>query len=613
MDTYSKHFGIYDYIIFGTVLFISAAIGMYYRFTGGRQKTFKEYLLADQKMSSIPVAFSLMASFMSAITILGVSKEIYSFGTQFFIINISYIISTPIVCYLFLPVFYRLQKISVYEYLELRFGRATRLLASVAFTLQMTLYMGIVLYAPALALSAVTGISQNISIVTVGFVCTFYSALGGMKAVLITDVFQSLLMFAAVFAVIFKGLMDFSIQEIIQIAKEGQRLEFFVTSLDPRVRHTVWNLSIGGIFTYCSLYGVNQAQVQRLLTVKSLRKARTSLWLQWIILLTLSFSTCFSGLILYAQYWSCDPLKSGQIQNSDQILPLYVVENLGHIPGISGLFVSGIFSGSLSTVSSSLNSLSAVTLQDYLLPVLPSLTGIGEKRAAALGKVIAVLFGAICVGIAFLTQLIGAGVLQASLTIFGAVGGPLLSVFTMGMLFRVVNQRGAICGLLSGLIISLWIGFGEPKPPLPFKPLRIDGCSVDVLSLLNYTESHLTTVNTSLHFNDVNSKVLVNVTNEEPSSGLDDYNFLHELYAVSYMWVSTIGFLVTLIVGLCTSCSSISYRENIDKRLLSKIVWRKSDFITAIGQSEMQNEDASMSQDKNSTSAIMNKSEETSL
>ncbi|KAB7505302.1 hypothetical protein Anas_10627, partial [Armadillidium nasatum] len=101
--------------------------------------------------------------------------------------------------------------------------------------------------------------------------------------------------------------------------------------------------------------------------VMSLRKARTSLWLQWIILLTLSFSTCFSGLILYAQYWSCDPLKSGQIQNSDQILPLYVVEKLGHIPGISGLFVSGIFSGSLSTVSSSLNSLSAVTLQDYLL------------------------------------------------------------------------------------------------------------------------------------------------------------------------------------------------------------------------------------------------------
>ncbi|KAB7505304.1 hypothetical protein Anas_10628 [Armadillidium nasatum] len=231
-----------------------------------------------------------------------------------------------------------------------------------------------------------------------------------------------------------------------------------------------------------------------------------------------------------------------------------------------------------------MNDLPRSNIIELIFPVLPSLTGIGEKRAAALGKVIAVLFGAICVGIAFLTQLIGAGILQASLTIFGAVGGPLLSVFTMGMLFRVVNQRGALCGLLSGLIISLWIGFGEPKPPPPFKPLRIDGCSVDVLNLLNYTESNLTTVNASLHFNDVNSKVLVNVTNEEPSSG----NFLHELYAVSYMWVSTIGFLVTLIVGLCTSCSSISYRENIDKRLLSKIVWRKSDFITAIGQSEMQ-------------------------
>ena len=150
-------------------------------------------------------------------------------------INISYLLSTPIAAYVFLPVFYRLQSASVYKsvmtivmlltthvmtlsrYLEQRFGRTARLLASLAFSLQMTLYMGIVVYAPSLALSAVTGLSFTGSVISIGddhndndsdndndpgVVCTFYSALGGMKAVLMTDVFQSLLMFAAIFSVI---------------------------------------------------------------------------------------------------------------------------------------------------------------------------------------------------------------------------------------------------------------------------------------------------------------------------------------------------------------------------------------------------------------------------
>ncbi len=111
-------------------------------------------------MSSVPVAFSLMASFMSSITLLGVSSENYVYGTQFVVINLAYIVATPIAAYCYLPVFYRLQNTSAYQYLELRFGRATRLAASLAFLLQMILYMGIVVYAPALAFQAVTGLDQ---------------------------------------------------------------------------------------------------------------------------------------------------------------------------------------------------------------------------------------------------------------------------------------------------------------------------------------------------------------------------------------------------------------------------------------------------------------------
>lgn len=91
------------------MLAISAAIGAYYRWSGGRQKTPTEYLHGDKSMSPIPVAFSLMASFMSAITLMGVTQENYTFGTQFVVINVAYIIGTPIAAYIYLPVFFRLQ------------------------------------------------------------------------------------------------------------------------------------------------------------------------------------------------------------------------------------------------------------------------------------------------------------------------------------------------------------------------------------------------------------------------------------------------------------------------------------------------------------------------
>lgn len=153
-----------DYLVFASVLAISVAIGIYYRFTGGKQSTTDEYLLADKDMSVVPVAFSLMASFMSAITLLGVAKENYVFGTQFVVINISYIIGTPFAAFVFLPVFYKLQSTSSYEvwnfsfqllfclceellicrgfssafqYLDQRFGKVARYCGLMCFMVQM--------------------------------------------------------------------------------------------------------------------------------------------------------------------------------------------------------------------------------------------------------------------------------------------------------------------------------------------------------------------------------------------------------------------------------------------------------------------------------------------
>lgn len=226
-------------------------------------------------MSILPIAFSLMASSMSAITLLGVSAEVYVYGSEFILINVSYIIGTPIAAFVFLPVFYRLKLTSVYQYLEMRFNRVVRVMASSIFMMQMVFYMAIVLYAPALSLSAVTGTSKWHSIVSVGVVCTLYCTIGGIKAVLWTDVFQSILMFAAMLVVIVKGTIDVGgLSVVFERSLNGSRIEPIDFSFDPRVRHSFWALAVGGVFIFLSIYGVNQTQIQRLLTSKSLKQAQ---------------------------------------------------------------------------------------------------------------------------------------------------------------------------------------------------------------------------------------------------------------------------------------------------------------------------------------------------
>ncbi|CAD7011614.1 putative sodium-dependent multivitamin transporter [Ceratitis capitata] len=532
----------WDFAVLITILVISAMIGLYYRYTGGKQKTIKEYLMADQSMTTLPVAVSLMASFMSSISLLGVSSESYQFGTMFCVINLSYIISTPIAAYLFLPVFYRMRSMSVYEYLERRFGHSTRLAASISYSVQMILYMGIVLYAPALALEAVTGISKATAILVIGIICTFYSTIGGLKAVLITDVFQSLLMFCGIYSVIVVAAIKAGgLSPIWQVAVERNRFEFADFSLDPTVRHTWWSLLIGGMVTYLSLYGVNQVQVQRLLSVRDLESAQAALWWVLPILCILSFSTLFTGLAILYYYRNCDPLLEGRIQSRDQLMPLFAVDTMGEYPGLCGLFVSGIFSASLSTVSSAVSSLSTVTLEDYIKPLYKHFKNkpLLDANSTLPSKIMACIYGLVCIGMAFTADSMG-GVLQASLTIFGIVGGPLLALFTLGLCTTRANQRGVLLGLLLGLIFSFQMGFGGPKPPEKTLDFKDDGCSNKNGTLVAAALTQMLNYNTTV--------ILESSSRIEQTAV--EYNWF---YRLSYLWLSVIGFLITTIVGYASS------------------------------------------------------------
>ncbi|KAL9963406.1 hypothetical protein ACROYT_G026916 [Oculina patagonica] len=543
-------FGTVDFAVFGVMLLLSTFIGIYHAFTGGKQRTTKEFLFANRGMMAIPVALSLLASFMSAITILGVPSEIYIFGTQYWLIIASYVILFPSVALIFVPVFRAVDISSSYEYLEKRFSTGVRNIGSVCFLIQTSLYMAIVVYGPAIALEAVTGFPVWASITSIGVVCTFYTTIGGMKAVIWNDVFQAIVMLGGLVAVLIVGTYKVGgFGKVFDRLEKGQRLKFFDFNPDPTQRLSIWSLVIGGAFGLFPLWAVNQTAVQRFLSVRSNKEAKRAVWIN-LPLSIFAVSLCaLCGCVIYAFYADCDPISDKRIKKGDQILPYFVMHVLGSLYGVPGLFMACLFSGTLSTVSSGLNSLAAVVLEDFIKPFCRSRQmQLTEMRATLYSKLLALGFGALTIGLSFLATKLGA-ILQTFYSVFGVVGGPVVGAFCLGMFTRRAHSRGVYIGLLLGFAIGLWIGVGAKvyPPPVTKAPVSTEGCKADV-PFRNST---------------------INSTSAPPPK---EYEGL-VLYRISWLWYSFVCFTVTYFTGLVVSVLWPGDHEGakVDSRLLFKL------------------------------------------
>uniref|UniRef100_A0A671MNZ1 Sodium-dependent multivitamin transporter n=1 Tax=Sinocyclocheilus anshuiensis TaxID=1608454 RepID=A0A671MNZ1_9TELE len=512
-DVVQMHFSTVDYVIFVMLLVASAGIGLYYAFSGGRQRTTQEFLLADRSMRCLPVSLSLLATFQSAVAILGAPSEIYTHGTQYWFLGCSYFLGLLIPAHVFIPVFYRLHLSSAYQYLELRFSKSVRICGTVTFIFQMVIYMGVVLYAPALALNAVTGFDLWGAVLAMGLVCTLYTALGGLKAVIWTDVFQTIVMFAGQLAVIVVGTHQAGgIAEVWRKAQNGSRISGLDLNPDPLERHTFWTLGVGGIFLMLALYGVNQAQVQRYLSSRTEKEAIMSCYAVFPcqqIVLTLG---CLMGLVIYARYGEDSPLDKGYVKSNDQMVLYFVMDVLRDLPGLPGLFVACLFSGALSTISSAFNSLATVTMEDLIKPHVRPMT---EARATLLSKMLGKLFYNNCL---------------KALSIFGMVGGPLLGLFCLGMFFPWANSTGALVGLVSGLVMAFWIGIGSFVSRMSASVPPVINATV-IPDVGNMTTAVMTTL----------------ITPKTRPSGVQ------ALYSLSYMWYSAHNSATVVVVGLLVS------------------------------------------------------------
>ncbi|GIX67593.1 sodium-coupled monocarboxylate transporter 2 [Caerostris darwini] len=542
-------FGVVDYVVFSLMLLISAGVGVWYAIADRKKTSTQDFLLGNRSLGVFPVAMSVLASCMSAITLLGTPAEVYRFGTQYIMILVAFCLVIPATAYLYLPVFYNLGLTSAYEYLELRFHSSVRTIGTIVFTLHMLMYMPVVLYAPALALSEVTGIGIWTAVLSIGLVCTFYTSIGGMKAVVWTDLFQALLMYASILVILVKGTIDLGGFDVVwERSFQGGRIQFFRFDFDPTVRHTFWGLVIGGYILWMGQFSANQALIQRYLAVGSLREAQWSLWINLPALVLLIGMTSMSGLVIYAYYWECDPIGTKLIQSPDQLFPRFVMETLGVFPGIPGLFVAGIFSGALSTVSSGVNALSAVTLEDIIKKFI--FKDITELWAIRVSKILVIVFGVLTIVLVFAAEQMG-GVLQAALTVHGIIGGPMLGVFTLGMFIPFANTWGASTGLVSGIGIAMWFGMGAFSSHLfnPAASLSYDSC-------------------TDLFYN------VTRVANKTSIPEIIPNNdHILAPYRLSYLWLSAVGFAAVVIVGMVVSAITHSADDEVvDERLLSPLI-----------------------------------------
>ncbi|XP_076387601.1 sodium-coupled monocarboxylate transporter 2 isoform X7 [Megachile rotundata] len=548
-----KSFDLIDCAVFAGMLAISAIVGVYQAYKARKNTdAVREYLVGGQNMSIFPISMSLIASYISGITILGLPAEMYVYGTQFWCIVIADLFVSLTMALVYLPVFYGLGITSSYEYLKLRFNGAVRLMGCAIFLVKMMLYIPLVIYVPALAFNQVTGINLHAIALLVCAVCIFYTTLGGLKAVVWTDAIQTILMFGGVIIVAIHGTgRAGGFERVWKRNRDTDRIEFFDMDPDPTVRHTFWTVVIGNYLNWLASCSVNQAMVQRCLAMPNLSKANATIAIMAIGTMSIVSLSCYTGLVIFATFYDCDPITTKRIRKPDQLLPYFVMEMAESIPGLPGLFVAGVFSAALSTMSTGLNSMAGVIYEDMIKPWLR--VPLSDVAASRTMKATVVLTGIACVTLVFLVEKLG-GLIQAGKSLSGITAGPLLGIFTLGMFFPLANSTGALVGGLVSLNLVAWISLGTQaaiasgKIVFPVKPVSVDGCP------------------DSLKEHAVNLTLVV-------ETAIKEQPFF--LYRMSYLWYTWVGFLTAIVVGLIVSwITGVNERKPGDEKLYTPVVRR---------------------------------------
>ena len=400
-------------------------------------------------MGMLPVGISIMVTSFSAINFMAIPEEVSSHGLYvIFSFPIFFLAAWPI-SKIWMPYFQRLQCTTVYEFLEQRYSRRVRLLASFLFLLWRLSWMAIALYVSGKILAAFTGYNPLLMIAVCGVTATIYTCLGGMKAVIWTDVLQFCVLLAGIVAAVCFAWRDCP-ESLGTLLREGGRLRPLrpfdgqFLSLNPSLRMTFWSVTIGTMAAFMTRYGADQVVMQRYFAAKDLKQAQRGLWLNaFASLLALSLLSLL-GLAIYLQAVKAGVIAAGAPCPRGLALRQLVALCRKFPPGFSGLLVAGILAATMSSVDSGINSCSAALATDFRCR--------WDSRLLAM----AIGLGITALGLLLLPPLNQSQSLFAIINrLVNGLGSPLLAIVALGMFSRRTTARGVFLGGLLGLLCSL--------------------------------------------------------------------------------------------------------------------------------------------------------------
>lgn len=454
------------------VAYLAGMIGLSAWLSRG-QRDPRDYYLAGNRFGPLPIALSTMATQLSTNSLLGVPAFV-AFAAGGGLVWLQYELAVPLAMIALMavlfPVFRSLRLISVYEYAEKRFGVITRTVLSVTFQFLRAFSTGVTVYGVSLVIGLITGLPFWASVLLLGGVTVIYDVLGGMKAVILSDVLQLILLGTAILAagwVAVELVGGWSAVWANFDDARKQTLDLAHTGLGDGRTFAFWPMLIGGFFLYVAYYGVDQTQAQRSLSTRSEADTTRALFLGGLLRfpLVLLYSGLGVAIAAYATThpefiealisFTPDAVAEGGEPDWNLAVPVFVLE---HFPiGLVGLVMVGLIAAAMSSLDSTLNSLSAVTLKDLVERFRAK--PLQGKSALLTSKGVTLFWGVATLTFAFFVSDIAPTIVEAVNKIGSLINGPLLGVFVMGLLLRRANEIGALTGFALGFVTNLllWI------------------------------------------------------------------------------------------------------------------------------------------------------------
>jgi SSS family transporter len=421
-------------------------------------------------MGAWPIALSVMATQCSTNSILG-APAFVAFAAGGGLIWLQYELALPlamiVLMLLFMPQFRRAQLVSVYEFLEQRFDRKTRLHLSGLFLFVRAFATAVTVYGIALVIDLITGVGFTMAVILLGVFTIIYDVIGGIKGVVYSDVIQ-LIILVSVLLLVFYLLVDNAggLSAMFQAvpSERTQTLNFDAHGLGDGENFGFWPMLFGGLFLYVSYYGCDQSQVQRELCARDLTQTNKALFINGLLRFPLVALYCFVGIGIAAyainqpDFLALMPSADGTTPNYNLAVPTYIIHQLP--VGIVGLALVALFAAAMSSLDSVLNSLSAATMEDFVRTRQPNLSA---KKELWISRLITTLWGITTLTMAFFVDDIASTILEAINKVGSLANGPILAVFTLALFARSTpNKKLSLwvrIGFWSGIICNglLWI------------------------------------------------------------------------------------------------------------------------------------------------------------